>query len=140
MRIRGFLIFSLVSLLLFAAACTRTEDFIIVRDAEKGISVDIKALIEKKPVFYKAEFKGSAFEFFVIKINGEPKAFLNRCRKCYNSGLGFRFDDTHVQCRACNESFPIEDIAHGVGSCYPISLNSRVEGEKITVKLEPLSR
>lgn len=134
------MIFSLFPLFLFLASCTSTEDFVVIRDAEKGISVDISSLTEKKPVFYKAEFKGSEFEFFVIKIKGEPKAFLNRCRKCYNSGLGFRFDSTHVQCRACNESFPIEEIAHGVGSCYPISLNSSLEGGKMTVRLEPLSR
>lgn len=140
MRRKGFLIFSLFPLFLFLTSCTSTEDFVIIRDAEKGISVDVSSLTEKKPVFYKAELKGSKFEFFVIKIKGEPKAFLNRCRKCYNSGLGFRFDSTHVQCRACNESFPIEEIAHGVGSCYPISLNSSIEGGIMTVKLEPLSR
>jgi nitrite reductase/ring-hydroxylating ferredoxin subunit len=120
------------------AACNRNGDFIEIMNAEKGISVNIKGLIEKKPVFYKAEIKGTEFEFFVIKINGEVRAFLNRCKKCYGSGLGFSFDETHVRCRACNEKFQIEDIAHGVGSCYPIPLASAAQGDTISIKIEPL--
>ena len=36
------------------AACSGNGDFIEIMNAEKGISVNIKGLIEKKPVFYKA--------------------------------------------------------------------------------------
>jgi hypothetical protein len=127
-----------ISVVIALTACSKKEDFIIISNAEKGISFKIAGMVEKKPVFYKAEFKDSEFEFFVIKINGEVRTFLNRCRKCYGSGLGFSFDETHVRCLACNEKFPIEEIVDGVGSCYPIPLKSSVQGDTIYIKIEPL--
>lgn len=128
----------LIAVITLTASCKKSDEFIEVKSTDKGVFVGINNLAEKTPVFYKTELNGAEFEFFVVKINGEVKPFLNRCRRCYRSGLGFSFDKTHIRCKTCNEKFLIEDIPQGVGSCYPIPLPAKVEGEQLAIDFNSL--
>lgn len=103
------------------------DEIIISHDKPEGI-----------PDFYRAEIDGRKIDFFVVSLNGQLMIFLNRCRKCFNSGLGFRFEDGLIRCRACNVTYPVKEISRGIGSCYPISVKSRSEGRYIRIKKEDL--
>lgn len=114
-------------------SCAREESFQTVNpvDDELIIAHDKP---EGKPDFYSAEIDGRKIEFFVVRLNGQLMVFLNRCRKCFNSGLGFRFEDGLIRCRACNVTYPVKEISRGIGSCYPIPVKSRSEGRYIRIK------
>ncbi|MFN3740663.1 MAG: Fe-S-containing protein [Thermodesulfovibrionales bacterium] len=135
MSLVRFLIFFLSGI--FLVSCTKEEpfqrinpvndEFVISHDKSDGI-----------PHFYRAEVEGRKIDFFVIKLNGQLMVFLNRCRKCFNSGLGFRFEDRHIRCRACNVTYPVKEISKGIGSCYPLPVKARSEGRYLRIKKEDL--
>ncbi len=130
---RGIILF-LLSILI---SCAEEQAFQHVSpvDDEMVISHDKPDGI---PDFYRTEINGKRIDFFVVRLNGGARVFLNRCRKCFNSGLGFRFEDGLIRCRACNVTYPVKEISRGMGSCYPIPVKSRSEGRYIHIKKEDL--
>lgn len=129
------LILSLPFILL--SSCTKEEAFKTINPVNNEIVISHDKQ-DGIPEFYRTEINGKRIDFFVIRLDGELKVFLNRCRRCFNSGLGFRFEDGLIRCRACNVTYPVREISRGVGSCYPIPVKSRSEGRYIRIKKEDL--
>ncbi len=131
------LLSALVISLLFLSSCSEDEDFqpITMNDTE---SVIIHDKPEGIPSFYRTEIEKKKIEFFVIRLNGENRVFLNRCRRCFNSGLGFRFEEGLIRCKACNVTYPVREISKGIGSCYPIPVKARSEGRRLYISSRDL--
>jgi uncharacterized membrane protein len=75
---------------------------------------------------------------FVVKTEDEVLSFLDACMKCYPKKRGFRFDGGSVVCRACDERYPVSEIETGFGSCYPVRIEGKLEGNKYLVPAETL--
>lgn len=121
----------------FVLSCSEKESFQYIQPSGDEI-VLLHESSEGIPVFYRTEIEGKRIDFFSIRLEGENRVFLNRCRKCFNSGLGFSFEDKYVRCKACNVMYPVREISRGVGSCYPIPVPSRSDGRYSHVKIADL--
>lgn len=105
-----------------------------VPDNDQNIVINVEQLSGKKPRFYEINAGNKKIEFFVVKLDGQPGAYLNRCRKCFNSGLGFSFEEDTVRCKTCNEKFPLSELPTGVGSCHPIRVMGILNGGKFVIE------
>jgi uncharacterized membrane protein len=123
---------------LFIAACTRQPVYPEPERVGTDVSLDVRGLQDGVPEFYTLHHMDRAITFFVVKIDGRVLSFLDACMKCHPKKLGFRFDDGSVSCRACDESYPVSDIERGFGSCYPIKLQGRTDGEKYYISVSVL--
>jgi uncharacterized membrane protein len=125
------------------SACTRQPHY--SEPVLKGpvVVVNIAGLREGVPQFHSYNSQGHAVSFFIIKVDGKVLSFIDACMKCHPRRRGFRFDNGSVICRACDERFPVSEIAKGFGSCYPIKLEGQVHGEEYHIPataLEEMAR
>jgi len=127
-------------LLGFAAACSRQLPYQEAPRNEQDISIDISSLQPGTPRYFSHLFKGMNMHFFVVKTDDSVISFLDACTKCYPQKKGFSFDSGSVVCRACNERYPISEIATGFGSCYPVKLPGRTEGNKYLISVAELEK
>ncbi len=97
------------------------------------IIIDIKTLKGASPVFYSLRHKDKKIDFFVVKTNGEVQSYFDACAKCYPERLGYRVDGQHVVCKKCDVRYSIESLKTGIGSCYPIILKGKTEGDKYII-------
>lgn len=87
-------------------------------------------LYSEKPMFFTFRYHGKDINFFVIKMSDNVLSFLDACMSCYPSKLGYRIDEGHIICRACNVRYSLSDIEKGVGGCFPIRIEGHLqEGE-----------
>lgn len=128
----------ILALIVFAACAARAPEHRPAPVSGDSVVIDLSALPDDLPVFYTYEFAGGQVNFFVVKTSGKAMAFLDACKKCYPKKKGFEYLNDAVKCNACNESYPVEKIEHGVGSCVPIKLDAGVAGGKLSIKLEAL--
>ncbi|WP_203471984.1 Fe-S-containing protein [Dissulfurispira thermophila] len=114
------------AIFLFLISCSQKISFLEPSTVGEDVVINIDNLTEKSPIFYKTKIDDTTIEFFVIKVKGQTHAYLNRCRRCFNSGLGFAFDKEYMRCKSCNIIIPIDELSEGIGSCYPIHVNGRL--------------
>ncbi|TAN45068.1 MAG: DUF2318 domain-containing protein [Nitrospirae bacterium] len=127
--------FIILLVLMFGACSERGgNSFTKVPDNDQSIVINVEQLSEKIPRFYEINAGNKKIELFVIKIDGQPGAYLNRCRKCFASGLGFSFEENSIRCKTCNESFPASEIPTGVGSCHPIRIKGVLNNGNFSVE------
>ncbi|MBF0328502.1 MAG: DUF2318 domain-containing protein [Nitrospirae bacterium] len=129
-------VFLLLLCVFLIAACSEKSgnSFTKIPDNDQSIAMKVEQLPEKTPRFYEISSGNKKIEFFVIALDGKPGAYLNRCRKCFNSGLGFRFNEDIITCKTCNESFPLTEIPTGVGSCHPIRVKGNLSDGSFIVE------
>jgi hypothetical protein len=131
------LLLQLAGLLFWLFSCSEKESFQYISPQGNQFII-LHNSPPEVPVFYTTEINSRRIDFFVIRIEGETRVFLNRCRRCFNSGLGFRFEDKYIRCRTCNVTYPVREVLKGIGSCYPIPVKARVEGRYCYINTEDL--
>lgn len=97
------------------------------------ITIDTKSLKESSPVLYSLRHNGKRIDFFVVKMNGDIQSYFDACAKCYPEKLGYRVDGKYVVCKKCDIRYSIESLKTGIGSCYPIALKGKTEGDKYII-------
>ena len=130
----------LLLLCLWAAACDRQPRYPEPARSGTDVAIDIAGIGENVPRFFTYHYSGCNINFFVIKIRGRVLSFLDACMKCHSKKLGFRFADESVVCKACDERYPVSDIEAGLGSCYPVRLEGRSEGDRYLVPIAELEK
>ena len=85
-------------------------------------------LDEKKPVFFTFHDGKNKINYFVVKTDGSYQAYFDACAKCYRRKNGYALEVGRVICRTCDVNYSVNDLKEGIGSCYPIKLEGRVEG------------
>ena len=90
------------------------------------------------PQFFTYRFNGKNISFFVIRMNNGVQTFLDACASCYPHKLGYRHDDGCVTCRFCNMKFSLNKLEKGLGGCYPIKIEGRIENGKYLIPLASL--
>jgi uncharacterized membrane protein len=73
-------------------------------------------------------------------MDDKTLSFLDACASCYPHKQGFRCEDNAVICRNCNVRFPIGKLEKGMGSCYPIKIEGRMEKGKYLISADTLAK
>ncbi len=103
-----------------------------------SVKIPLNELDEKKPVFFTFHNEKNKINYFVVKTDGSYQAYFDACAKCYRRKNGYRLDGSRVICRACDVNYSVNDLKEGIGSCYPIKLEGRVEGNVFVIYKEAI--
>ncbi len=123
---------SILSILLLTS-CAKKPVYPDAPVSGETITIGIKTLKEEAPVFYSLRHKGKRIDFFVVKMKGEVQSYFDACAKCYTEKLGYRVDRQFVICKKCDIRYSIESLKTGFGSCYPIALRGKAEGDRYLI-------
>ncbi|HSB31888.1 MAG TPA: Fe-S-containing protein [Candidatus Sulfobium mesophilum] len=120
---------SLSILALFFFSCSKMPVYPQAPFDGVGVRVALKELQEKEPVFYTFFDGKNSINYFVLKLDGSYQSYFDACAKCYHKKMGYRLAGNRVVCRACDVNYSLHDLKEGIGSCYPIRLEGRVDGD-----------
>jgi len=119
--------------ILMLTSCAKKPIYPEAPVSGEAIMIDIKTLKETPPVFYSFRYKDKRIDFFVVKVNDEVQSYFDACAKCYPEKLGYRHDKQYIVCKKCDVRYSIESLKIGIGSCYPIILKGKTEGDKYII-------
>lgn len=119
----------MVCALMAFAACTSQRSHPEAPFDGKTVHISTAGIPEDRPVFFSFSEEGTRIDFFILKTGGSVESYFDACVKCYPHGLGYRIDGKRAVCRACEVGYDVRHLKDGLGSCYPIRLNGRLEGE-----------
>jgi uncharacterized membrane protein len=102
-----------------------------------SVIIDLAELHEARPLFFTFTHEGNRINFLILMIGGKIQSYFDACAKCYPKKLGYRLVDGRLQCMACGEQYPLDEL-RGVGSCYPLPLEGTVEGDSYTIKIQDI--
>ncbi len=128
----------LVLLVIVVSSCTRQPAHPAPAIEGRNAVIAVTALENEVPQFYSYPHQGKGISFFVLKMDGKVSSFFDACASCYPHTQGYRYEDGFVVCRYCNVSFPLHKLEKGIGGCYPIRLEGRVENGKYLIPLAGL--
>ena len=129
--------FAILIVLLLVTGCARKPEYRPAQVERDNIVVDTSILEGKTPVFFTYQNEGKRYDFFVQSVEGEVRSYVDACFKCAPKKKGFETTGSRLKCRACQESFPLENLS-GIGSCYPIPLSGEVQGDRYFIKVDHL--
>lgn len=131
--------FFLPAFILFAcSSCSRQPHYAPAAQRGPDIVIETSTLAPDVPKFYRYSYQDRNINFFVIKINEEVSSFLDACASCYSHKQGYRCEDGAVICRYCGMKFPVYKLEKGLGSCYPIKIDGRMEHGKYLIPVASL--
>ncbi len=128
-------LFLLVILPIIFLSCSRQPVHPAPAIEGRNAVIAVTALKGEVPQFYTYQYQGKNISFFVLKMNDKVSSFFDACVSCYPHKLGYRYEDDVVVCKACNMRFPVYRLEKGIGGCYPIRLEGRVENGKYLISL-----
>ncbi len=108
-------------------SCSRQPRYPAPAIEGRNAVIDVAKLANEVPQFYTYRYQGRSISFFVLRLNDKVSSFLDACVSCYPHKLGYKYEDGIVVCRACNMRYPIYRLEKGIGGCYPIRLEGRIE-------------
>ena len=123
----------LLSLVLLFSACSKKPVYPEAPFDGDSIRIELAVIPEKSPVFFTFTKDNRKINFFLLRRNGNIESYFDACGKCYPRKLGFSLEQDRVVCRACDVSYRLDDLKEGIGSCYPIKLEGRVEGKTFVI-------
>jgi uncharacterized membrane protein len=139
--IEGAVFLMVASLMLFIlSACSRQVSYPSPVRIGSDIVIDMSSLELEVPKFYTYQFQGKKVNFFVIKMDDKTLSFLDACASCYPHKQGFRCEDNAVICRYCNVRYPLGKLEKGIGNCYPIKIEGRMEKGKYLISADTLAK
>ncbi len=125
----------LVMLAMVASSCTRQPVHPAPVIEGRDAVITLQDLKDDVPQFYSYRYQGKDISFFVLKMDGKVSSFFDACASCYPHKQGYRYEDGFVVCRYCNVSFPLHKLEKGIGGCYPIRLEGRIEKGRYLIPL-----
>ncbi len=119
----------LVSLVVFSAFSSCTRQPVYPEPPKRGpeVVIDAPALRPEIPDFFSYQYRDKRINFFVLKIDDRVLSFLDACMSCYPQKLGYKFTDGRLTCRACSMEYSVFQIEKGLGSCFPIRIEGRLQ-------------
>ena len=128
----------LLVLSLIVPACSSQPHYPSPPVSDRDAVIDVSTLKDEVPQFYTYQFQGKNISFFVLKLKDRTSSFFDACVSCYPHKLGYQYEKGGVVCRACNTRFSVYTLEKGLGSCYPLKLEGRVEGGKYRIALSAI--
>ena len=125
--------------LIILSSCNRQPSYPAPERRGDHVSIDVSRLKEEVPVFYTYRFQDKPISFFLFKLDEKILSFFDACVSCYPHRQGYRYDDDgSVTCRHCNIRFPLYKLEKGLGNCYPIKIEGRLENGKYLIPVATL--
>jgi uncharacterized membrane protein len=118
----------LAGVVLLLVSCSRGHVYPSAPFDGKEAKISLAGIETGKPAFHTLFLDGKSINYFVVKTAGGVSSYFDSCAKCYPQKLGYRLEGDHVVCRACGVRYSADDLKEGIGSCYPIKLEGRVDG------------
>jgi len=104
------------------------------------VVIDAEKLRSESPAFFTFRYHGKKINFFVLKVHERVLSFLDVCTSCYPSKRGYRTDNGYLTCRTCDVRYSLSDIEKGLGGCYPISVEGRLQDGKYLIPVSVLEK
>jgi uncharacterized membrane protein len=123
---------------LLLISCSRQTVYPPAPQSGTDVVIEVAALQPEVPKFYTYINQGKNISFFLIKVQDRVLAFLDACASCYPHKQGFRFENGSVSCRYCNMQFPVRKLEQGIGGCYPIKLEGRIDNGQFRIPVKSL--
>ena len=124
--------------LLFSACSSRQPVHPAPTVEGRDVVIAVSTLKHEVPQFFTYLYQGKNISFFVLRLDNQVSSFFDACVSCYPKKLGYKYDDGTVICRACNMRFPVYRLEKGLGGCYPIKLEGRIENGKYLIPLSSI--
>jgi len=123
---------------LLLISCSRQTVYPSAPQSGTDLVIEVAALQSEVPKFYTYHYQGKNISFFLLKVQDRVLAFLDACASCYPHKQGFRYENGCVSCRYCNMQFPVRKLEQGIGGCYPIKLEGRIENGQFRIPVKSL--
>jgi uncharacterized membrane protein len=123
-----------------AASCSRPSPYPEALKIGADVVIETTPLKPGVPAFFAYRFQEKRINFFVVRQEGKVLAFLDACNRCYPKKLGFRHEGDAVVCKACEERYPVSEIEKGFGSCVPLRVEGRLEGDRYLIPAAELEK
>jgi uncharacterized membrane protein len=138
MSMRRIVLLMLFSALSLGPGCSRQPSYPPAAQSSTNIVIDAASLETDVPKFFTYHYQGRNISYFVLRIQGKVISFLDACVSCYPHKKGYQHDPGHVTCRACGMKFSIYQLEKGLGSCYPIKIEGRMENGNYVIPVATL--
>ena len=135
----SFFIFVFFCLSFLTGGCRSQPVHTAAPVTDGQVAISLSSLQQNIPAFYTYHIRGKPVSFFVLKTEDAVESYLDACVKCYPKKLGYRFSEGKVVCKACNVSYPLTHLKDGIGSCYPIVLEGKTDGDTYRISVETLA-
>jgi uncharacterized membrane protein len=133
-------LFLVLTVLTIFSACTHQPVYPSPSVAGKDVTISIASLKQDIPQFYTYRSQGKNISFFVLRLDNKVLAFLDACASCYPHKQGYRYEENSnsVTCRYCNMNFSLYKLEKGLGGCYPIKIEGRMDEGKYIIPVAKL--
>lgn len=134
---RGMALLSLLTAVLVVCSSCNRPPYPSAAQRGTEIVIDISTLEPDIPSFRSYPYQGKNINYFVLKIDDKVNSFLDACSNCYIHKKGYHVENGSVTCRNCGVKLPVSNLGKGLGSCFPIRIEGRLEKDEyhIPVKL-----
>ncbi len=126
------------ALFLLLAACSQQPHYPAPIRVGPDLVFEISRLKLDVPEFFSYRSGGKNINFFVLNTDHKILSFLDACVTCYPRKMGYRYEEDYVVCRACNQRFPVWKLEKGIGGCYPIRIEGRMENGKYLIPVSAI--
>ncbi len=130
----------MMTALLMYSSCSRQPSYPSAPQSAQDIVIDTSILGPGTPKFYTYHFQGKNVNYFLLKIDNEVNSFLDACMSCYTRKQGYLYEDSRVTCRACGMKFPVYKLEKGIGGCYPIKIEGRMDKGNYRIPVATLEK
>lgn len=132
------LFFIVILFFTISSACARQPVHPAPPVAGTDAVISLESLKQEIPAFYTYRAEGRNVSFFVVRMDNKVLSFLDACASCYRHKQGYRYEDSAVTCRYCNMTFSLYKLEKGLGGCYPIKIEGRMDKGKYIIPLSLL--
>lgn len=136
--LRTFLAACLTFPLLFA--CSHQPVYSAAGRIGPNVVIDPASLTSEIPQFYTYQYQGKNISYFVLKVQDKVLSFFDACASCYPHKRGYRYENGSVTCRNCDQKFSIFNLEKGLGTCYPLKIEGRMENGKYLIPVAALEK
>jgi uncharacterized membrane protein len=127
------LAFIVVVSFLLLSSCSHQQTYPPAPQSGPDIVIDTKDLQPEVPKFFTYRFQGKNINYFILNIQGRVSSFLDACASCYPHKQGYRCADGSIVCRHCDMKFSVYKLEKGLGSCFPIKIEGKMENGKYVI-------
>ena len=134
----GTLVLTSSLVILLLASCSRQPSYPPPLQSGPDVVIETNDLLPETPNFYTYRYQGKDINFFILKVQNKVLAFLDACVTCYPHKQGYRYDNGFVTCRYCNTKFSVFKLEKGIGGCYPIIIEGRIDKGRFHIPVKSL--
>lgn len=111
-----------------------------VKPVNGVVTVPVAKVSDGKAHFFRLADGGKELSFFIVKgSDGTLHTAFDACDVCFKEKKGYQQTGDQMQCKNCNQKFPIARIgAASGGGCNPSHLPAKVDAKNITITVNDL--